>query len=209
LPLRSSSPTSAPVNIASLISVAPAGSAARDASTNVAKTSSAAGEERAAKPSAFDIADVRMLPPDETELVREFANKYKVPTEMRFALLVATRRARAFIGGRTARIEHVRLRLPAISNIAHLPGGQSLFGMEFTNDPELIADIVAIAKADCTHGLDDIPVSLRILAIRFLTSLCFDRNRVTQLLTGEKWIPLELAHTQQGCDRISIYANTA
>jgi hypothetical protein len=28
-------------------------------------------------------------------------------------------------------------------------------------------------------------------------------------LGGEKWIPLEPAHTQQGCDRISIYANTA
>jgi hypothetical protein len=54
----------------------------------------------------------------------------------------------------------------------------------FTNDPELIADIVAIAKADSTHGLDDIPVSLRILAIRCLTSLCFDRNRIAQLLTS-------------------------
>jgi Domain of Unknown Function (DUF908) len=184
LPLRSSSPTSAPVNVASLIPAAPAGSAARDASANAARTASAAEDERAAKPSAFDIADVRMLPPDETELVGEFANKHKVPTEMWFALLAATRLARAFIGGRTARIEHVRLRLLATSNIAHLPGGQSLFGMVFTIDPELIADIVAIAKADCTHGLDDIPVSLRILAIRCLTSLCLDRNRVAQLLTS-------------------------
>jgi hypothetical protein len=118
LPLRSPSPTSAPVNVSSLIPVAPAGSAARYASANATETASAAGDERGAKPSAFDIADVRMLPPDETELVEEFANKHKAPTEMRFALPAATRRARAFIGGRVARIEHVRLRLLAISNIA-------------------------------------------------------------------------------------------
>jgi hypothetical protein len=65
---------------------------------------------------------------------------------MRFALLAAKRRAHAFIGGRTARIEHVRLHLLAISNIAHLPGGQSLFGMVFTNDLELMADIVGNCK---------------------------------------------------------------
>jgi Domain of Unknown Function (DUF908) len=125
-----------------------------------------------------------MLPPDETEPVEEYANKHKVPTEMRFALLAATRRARAFIGGRNARMNHVRLRLFAIKNIAHLPGGHSLFDMVISNDPELIADMVAIEKADCTHGFEDIPVSLRILAIRCLTGLCFDHSRVFQLLTS-------------------------
>jgi hypothetical protein len=35
------------------------------------------------------------------------------------------------------------------------------------------------------------------------------KNDAQCIQLGEKWIPLELAPTQQGCDRIFIYANTA
>lgn len=173
--------------------------AAADAAGGVGGNASAAGSvaksampDRAQGPSgkegkkvtSLHVPDVRALVDDEEWLMGTFMTEKSIPSYLSFPLLAATRRARAFVAGRAARIEQVRIRILAISCLSlYHPAPQDVSNL-FAHDSELVADAVALAKADVDEGLGDLPDSLRVLAVRFLSTVCPDRHRFSQLLTS-------------------------
>lgn len=136
------------------------------------------------KATSLHVADVRTLAGDEKWLVGKYMADENIPSFLAFPLLAAVRRARAFVAGRVNRIEQVRIRILAISCLSlYHPAPPGLLSV-FANDSELVPDAVALAKADDDDGLGDLPDSLRVLAVRFLSTVCPDRHRFTQLLTS-------------------------
>lgn len=131
----------------------------------------------------IDISDVDSLQFDENYLLGQFATAKNVPKDMLFSLLTSFRRAKAFKNGVKARIDFVCLRLLAISIIAQLQPSSPVFAMIFANDPELVSDMVAMAKADAALGLESIPHHARVLALRCLTAVCNDRQRFSHIST--------------------------
>jgi Domain of Unknown Function (DUF913)/Domain of Unknown Function (DUF908)/UBA/TS-N domain len=148
-----------------------------EASTEVARAS-------ARNSTGWYVADVRSLRDDEQWLLSTYAEELGIPRQLRFSLLAAVRRARAFAAGRAARLDMVRIRLLAVSCLALFHPVPSALANVFGFDPELVADIVSLAKADPAHGLGDISLPLRIQAIRCASSVCPDRHRFSQLLTS-------------------------
>jgi hypothetical protein len=140
--------------------------------------------ESGPKPVVLHIADVRTLRDDEQWLLDTFMSERGIPPPLRYPFLTAVRRARAFVAGREARLELVRIRLLAVSCLALFHPAPSVMANVFAHDTELVADVVALAKSDAAHGLGDLPVSLRVLAVRVLSTICPDRHRFSQLLTS-------------------------
>lgn len=132
------------------------------------------------------VPDVRSMPKDERVVVQEFAAAHDVPKEMLFALLIAHRRATAFVCGRESRVQNTRMRMLAIATLGQIQPQPSALSSVFSTDQELISDLVTIVKADAADGLDDIPEVNRILALKCLSVASLDRVRlnVVETTTG-------------------------
>lgn len=136
------------------------------------------------KPVSWYVANVETLQDDEKWLVGPYAKQQGIPAQLRYPLLTAVRRARAFAASRHARLIMVQIRLLAISCLALFHPTPSALANVFGFDPELLADMVSLARADSSHKLGDIPMSLRIQAVKCASSVCPDRHRFAQLLTS-------------------------
>lgn len=133
---------------------------------------------------AIHLDNVESIVGKERWLLTEFAQANGVPREQIFSLMVAFRRARVFSEGRTARIEMTVLRLLAITTLSLLQPLPHVLSELFQREPELIAEIVALARADAGDGLQDIPKLLRVAAVRCLTAMASDRHRLSQILVA-------------------------
>lgn len=141
-------------------------------------------DEDAARTDRVDVADVRTLVGDDAALLTRFMASHKLGPALKFPLLCAVRRARAFVAGRVERTEHVRMRLLAISCLALFQPTPPVLPVCFALDSEFVSDVVSLAKADPARGLGSIPDSLRMQALRCLQAVCPDRHRFAQLLTS-------------------------
>lgn len=138
----------------------------------------------AERPVSWYVANVEILRDDEKWLIGPYAKQQGIPAQLRYPLLTAVRRARAFVAGRHARLVMVQIRLLAISCLALFHPTPSALANVFGFDPELLADMVSLACADSSRGLAEVPMSLRIQAVKCATSVCPDRHRFAQLLTS-------------------------
>lgn len=127
------------------------------------------------------VPDVRELPGDEKWLVTDFIARYKIPRSKAFTLLSAYRRAKAFGNGRPARLGVTCQQLLALTTLSQLQPPPRPLTELLQKEQELIPDIVTLAKADATEGLQDVPKSLRILAVRCLTAMSSERGRLSQI----------------------------
>lgn len=117
-------------------------------------------------------------------LLSDFAPKHGVPNNKLFSLLTAFRRAKRFCEGRDGRVEATILRLYAITTLLYLqPLPVSLHEL-LGKEPELLQDVVNLAKSETRDGLEDIPRSLRNIALRCLTAMSSDRHRVASIVSA-------------------------
>lgn len=104
---------------------------------------------------------------------------HEYPKAHGYSLMAAFRRARAFVSGRSERMQYVRIRLLALTTLCRIqPIPESLLNM-FNTEPELVSDIVSLIKGDPAAGLGDVSEELRLVAIRCLTACLFDRSRTS------------------------------
>lgn len=128
--------------------------------------------------------DVSKFDKGERWLVTEFASRNAVPKHKLFSLLWAFRRAKLFTEGRAGRMEAVIIRLYAITTIFYMQPSHGHVHDLLSKEPELLLDIVSLAKSQAKDGVEDIPRCLRVIAIRCLTAMCSDRHRVSSIMAA-------------------------
>lgn len=130
------------------------------------------------------MSDAGLFKGDERWLLTEFAQKHGVPKNKLFSFLCAFRRASRFSSGREARLEASIIRLYAITTLFQVQPLPNALHESINREPELIQDIVSLAKSDPADGLHDIPRCLRIISIRCITAMSSDRHRVSAIVAA-------------------------
>lgn len=127
------------------------------------------------------IEDIQAVTGDERWFLTDFASQHGIPKVKLFSLLYACRRARAFCEGRAGRIEACILRMYALTILFLLQPMQQATH-DLAKETELLQDVVAVARAEKRDGLDDVPLCLRSICIRFLIAFAADRHRLASVL---------------------------
>lgn len=159
-------------------SISPQGSGSGNVQTGA---TTAAGEI-----TLLRVPDVRNLKSDgaadeEKWFLTDFMSRYKIPRNKAFALLAGYRRAKVFGSGRNARLNAACEKLLALTILCQLQPPPRPLTELLSKEAELIPDVIALAKADSGDGLDDVPKSLRILAVRCLTGMSLERGRLSTI----------------------------
>lgn len=128
--------------------------------------------------------DAGLFQGDERWLLTDFAQKHGVPKNKLFSLLCAFRRAKRFSQGRDSRIEACVIRLYAITTLFQVHPLPNSLNESLGREPELVQDVVSLAKSESVDGVHDIPVCLRIVAIRCITAMSSDRHRVSGIVAA-------------------------
>lgn len=129
------------------------------------------------------IEDIEAFTGDERWFLTSFASKHGIPKVKLFSLLYACRRARAFSQGRVWRMEACILRMYALTILFLLQPMQQATH-DRAKETELLQDVVAIARAEKRDGLDDVPLCLRSICVRFLIAFAADRHRLASVLSA-------------------------
>lgn len=153
------------------------------ARASTSKTESLSAVDTSSSRSAIVLENALSYAGDERGLLN-FAEKHKVPPGKWFSLLSAFRRAKRFSEGRDARVELTIIRLYAITTLFQVQPMPLSLNDLLGKEPELLQDIVALARASADDGVSDIPRTLRIIAIRCLTAMSSDRHRVESIMSA-------------------------
>mmetsp|Transcript_5334 Transcript_5334/g.22620 ORF Transcript_5334/g.22620 Transcript_5334/m.22620 type:complete len:2232 (+) Transcript_5334:290-6985(+) len=133
--------------------------------------------------SVVSVDDVRTLAGDEKWFIRTYSKEFDLPRRLRFTLSTRYRRARAFVGGMETRTRHTNVRLLALATLAQMQLSPEPLTFVFHRDPELVSELVSLARADAADGLGDLPLSIRISALKCLTSISNHGQRLKQVLS--------------------------
>lgn len=117
-------------------------------------------------------------------LLYKFAQRNGVPKGKWFSLLCAFRRAKAFSEGRSSRAETALIRLSALTTLLQLQPLPSVIEESLVREPELIQDIVGLIRGDLKAGLDDEYDCLCTTAIRCISAMLVDRQRINPIINA-------------------------
>lgn len=117
-------------------------------------------------------------------LLYKFAQRNGVPKGKWFSLLCAFRRAKAFSEGRSSRAEAALIRLSALTTLLQLQPLPSMIEESLVREPELIQDIVGLIRGDSQAGLDGEFDCLCTTAIRCISAMLVDRQRINPIINA-------------------------
>eukprot|EP00189_Rhodosorus_marinus_P009896 CAMPEP_0184742052 /NCGR_PEP_ID=MMETSP0315-20130426/5061_1 /TAXON_ID=101924 /ORGANISM="Rhodosorus marinus, Strain UTEX LB 2760" /LENGTH=2244 /DNA_ID=CAMNT_0027212723 /DNA_START=249 /DNA_END=6983 /DNA_ORIENTATION=- len=133
--------------------------------------------------SVVSVDDVRTLAGDEKWFIKTYAKEFDLPRRLRFTLSTRYRRARAFVGGLETRTRHTNIRLLALATLAQMQLSPEPLTFVFYSEPELVSELVALSRADAADGLANLPLFIRISALRCLTSISNHGQRLKQVIS--------------------------
>lgn len=117
-------------------------------------------------------------------LLSKFAQRNGVPKGKWFSLLCAFRRAKAFAEGRLSRVEATLIRLNALTTLLQLQPLPHTVEESLVREPELIQDIVSLIRGDSNDGLGDVRHCLCTTAIRCISAMLVDRQRINPIISA-------------------------
>ncbi|KAJ8903194.1 hypothetical protein NDN08_004304 [Rhodosorus marinus] len=135
------------------------------------------------KKSVVSVDDVRTLAGDEKWFIKTYSKEFDLPRRLRFTMSTRYRRARAFVGGLEARTRHTNVRLLALATLAQMQLSPEPLTFVFYSEPELVSELVALSRADAADGLADLPLFIRISALKCLTSISNHGQRLKQVIS--------------------------